>query len=94
MGRRRVIAVCTLLLTGGSFFAAPWSGSVAPALRAQAAPLVGASRGARGCPDSLADRLRTTNGAGQLVTVEAANYQTTVAEVALWQRDGLCWELA
>ena len=50
--------------------------------------------GAANCAANLADRLRTTDGAGQLITVEAANFQTSVAEVALWQRNGHCWQLA
>jgi L,D-peptidoglycan transpeptidase YkuD (ErfK/YbiS/YcfS/YnhG family) len=51
-------------------------------------------RTASNCPDNLADRLRTTDGAGQLITVESADFQATVAELAIWQRDGNCWEPA
>jgi L,D-peptidoglycan transpeptidase YkuD (ErfK/YbiS/YcfS/YnhG family) len=47
-----------------------------------------------GCANNVAQRLRTTEGAGQLVTVEAANLETSIAEVSLWQRDGACWSLA
>jgi L,D-peptidoglycan transpeptidase YkuD (ErfK/YbiS/YcfS/YnhG family) len=46
------------------------------------------------CTNNLAERLKTTEGAGQLVTVGAANFQTSDAEVTLWQRKGPCWELA
>jgi L,D-peptidoglycan transpeptidase YkuD (ErfK/YbiS/YcfS/YnhG family) len=49
---------------------------------------------AEACSSNLAQRLRTTEGAAQLITVVAANFQTTVAQVALWQRRGLCWEPA
>ena len=47
-----------------------------------------------GCANNLAQRLRTSEGAGQLITVEAANFQTSVAEVGLWQRNGDCWSPA
>jgi len=46
------------------------------------------------CAPNLADELRTTLGAGQLVTVEATNFETTVAAVDLWQRDRTCWARA
>ncbi len=49
---------------------------------------------AEACADNLAQRLRTTEGAVQLITVVAANFQTSVAQVALWQRRGSCWEPA
>ena len=44
------------------------------------------------CPANLASRLRTTGSARQLVTVEAAGWTTTYAEVELWQKVGGCWE--
>ena len=47
-----------------------------------------------GCANNLAQRLRTSEGAGQLITVEAANFQTSGAEVSLWQRNGACWSPA
>jgi len=46
------------------------------------------------CANNLAERLRTTEGAGQLITVEAENFQTIVAEVSLWRRVGSCWAQA
>jgi L,D-peptidoglycan transpeptidase YkuD (ErfK/YbiS/YcfS/YnhG family) len=49
---------------------------------------------AGGCAGNLAERLRSTDGAGQLMTVVAANFETSVAEVALWQRAGACWQPA
>jgi L,D-peptidoglycan transpeptidase YkuD (ErfK/YbiS/YcfS/YnhG family) len=45
----------------------------------------------QGCPDNLADQLRTSDGAAQLVTVEALDFGTSTATVALWQRDRACW---
>ena len=44
------------------------------------------------CAANLASRLRTTGSARQLVTVEAADWTTTYAEVELWQKVGGCWE--
>ena len=55
---------------------------------------VGDQRRPLACANNLAERLRTTDGAGQLITVEADSFQTSVAEVSLWQRDGSCWEQA
>ncbi len=55
---------------------------------------VGNQRRPLACANNLAERLRTTDGAGQLITVEADSFQTSVAEVSLWQRDGSCWEQA
>jgi L,D-peptidoglycan transpeptidase YkuD (ErfK/YbiS/YcfS/YnhG family) len=71
-------------------------GRVARASRAVAAAALNARASHRptACADNLAQRLRTTEGAGQLITVEADNFQTSVAGVSLWQRDGPCWELA
>ena len=58
-------------------------------------PLAVAAHGAAtSCAYNQAARLRATAGAGQLITVEATAFQTTVAEVTLWQRDGKCWALA
>jgi L,D-peptidoglycan transpeptidase YkuD (ErfK/YbiS/YcfS/YnhG family) len=36
--------------------------------------------------------LRSTEGASQLVTVEAATLRTSLAEVNIWRRVGNCWE--
>jgi len=47
-----------------------------------------------GCPSNLAASLASTGGSRQLITVEAASFGTTVATVAMWQRDGPCWEAA
>ncbi len=55
---------------------------------------VGNQRRPLACANNLAERLRATDGAGQLITVEADSFQTSVAEVSLWQRDGSCWEQA
>jgi L,D-peptidoglycan transpeptidase YkuD (ErfK/YbiS/YcfS/YnhG family) len=72
-------------------FAGPHRSLFAPAI---AAPPLKRDRPATGCVDNLAARIRTVDGAGQLITVDAANYQTSVAEIALWQRKGPCWVLA
>ncbi|MGD0714540.1 MAG: L,D-transpeptidase family protein [Gaiellaceae bacterium] len=39
----------------------------------------------------LANELASTQGAAQLVTVEASGYRTTVASLVLWERKGGCW---
>ena len=57
-------------------------------------PKLASSGHPAGCADNLAHRLRSTEGAGQLITVEAASFETSVAEVILWQRDGTCWSPA
>jgi L,D-peptidoglycan transpeptidase YkuD (ErfK/YbiS/YcfS/YnhG family) len=56
-------------------------------LRGPAARTVAARR----CGANLAEELRSTDGAGELVTVEAANFAATQAEVDLWQMDDGCW---
>jgi L,D-peptidoglycan transpeptidase YkuD (ErfK/YbiS/YcfS/YnhG family) len=43
------------------------------------------------CSGGLANRLRSTGTARQLVTVEAPKARTVLAEVVLWQRLGGCW---
>jgi L,D-peptidoglycan transpeptidase YkuD (ErfK/YbiS/YcfS/YnhG family) len=45
------------------------------------------------CPHTLANELASTNGATQLVTVEAPTFGTTTASLALWERRGGCWRL-
>ncbi len=71
---------------------------VPPALTASGAmaatgPATGASP-SPGCPQDLAERLRATGGAAQLVTVEAADWGTSTATVELWRRTGACWARA
>ena len=69
----------------------------APAPTTTAAPLRSAattSSTTAGCPVNSASQLASTGGAQQLITVEAPAADTTVATVALWQRDGRCWEPA
>jgi L,D-peptidoglycan transpeptidase YkuD (ErfK/YbiS/YcfS/YnhG family) len=46
------------------------------------------------CPANLADGLARTGGAQQLITVEAAGWGTSYAEVELWQKEGGCWQPA
>ena len=46
---------------------------------------VGDQRRPLACATNLAQRLRTTDGAAQLITVEADSFQTSVAEVSLWR---------
>ncbi len=53
-----------------------------------------ANEGRSQCPPNLAGRLRYTDGARQLVTVEASWPGAVVAEVGLWQRAGSCWRPA
>lgn len=43
------------------------------------------------CPTSLAGELTRTGSARQLITVEAAGWGTTYAQVELWQKSGNCW---
>lgn len=43
------------------------------------------------CPSDLAEKLRTTLGAAQLMTVEASGYGTSVAVVSTWSLDDGCW---
>lgn len=43
------------------------------------------------CPGNLASGLASTGSARQLVTVEAAGWDTSYATVELWQRTGSCW---
>lgn len=57
----------------------------APTARPASVPTVPA------CQANLAAQLRTTGTARQLVTVEAAGWTTTYAEVELWQKVGGCW---
>lgn len=46
------------------------------------------------CGHNLAGQLRSTDGAEQLVTVEASGTGTSVATVYLWQRWRSCWQVA
>lgn len=43
------------------------------------------------CPSTLAGELRSTGTSRQLITVVAAGWGTTVAQVQLWQKSGPCW---
>ncbi len=53
----------------------------------------GAERSAGSCKPNVANRLKTVGSADQLITVEAARYRTTRAELTLWRRDGYdCWQ--
>jgi L,D-peptidoglycan transpeptidase YkuD (ErfK/YbiS/YcfS/YnhG family) len=59
---------------------------------ARTAPRAGATTAAPvSCAPNLADRLATTEGAGQVVTIETTGYRTTVAELTAWQRVGRCF---
>jgi L,D-peptidoglycan transpeptidase YkuD (ErfK/YbiS/YcfS/YnhG family) len=66
-------------------------GASSPAAAATPQP---EARQRQACPDNLPARLRATDGAVQLVTVEAAGFGTSVATVELWQRRGACWARA
>ncbi|GEM_PF-410202 len=87
-----VLAVAGLLATGAAQAVAGEPGSAGRAGAGEAArpPVAVAS----GCPANLADELRSTDGASQLVTVEAAVATDVTATVALWQRSGRCWARA
>jgi L,D-peptidoglycan transpeptidase YkuD (ErfK/YbiS/YcfS/YnhG family) len=92
-----LVAAAALVVAAGLSAASPAGATEIGTTPAGALfPVVAATlhRTAAKCPDNLAERLRTTDGAGQLITVESADFQTTVADVALWQRDGNCWEPA
>ncbi len=87
-----VLIVAAVSLLGGQPAAealAPASHSLAPDAAKREGP-----RLSSGCTNNMGERLKTTEGAGQLIIVEAANFQTSHAEVSLWQRKGPCWELA
>jgi len=43
------------------------------------------------CPANLAAQLESTQGATQVVTVDAPSAGATTATVSLWQRSGPCW---
>ena len=51
-------------------------------------------QGEHACRPNLAERLRTTLGAAQLMTVEASDFGTSVAVVETWSREGGCWQPA
>ena len=62
---------------------------------ALAAPAGGARiRAQRACASNLAEKLRTTLGAAQLMTVEASGYETSVAVVSTWSLEDGCWRRA
>ena len=64
------------------------------ALVAASVPLLFAgptAGGSAACPANLANGIKGARGAGQLITVEAARYETTAASLRLWRRDGGCW---
>lgn len=44
-----------------------------------------------GCPANLADELRSTGSARQLVTVNARSAATSLALLTTWRRQGRCW---
>jgi L,D-peptidoglycan transpeptidase YkuD (ErfK/YbiS/YcfS/YnhG family) len=46
---------------------------------------------AESCTTNLAQSLASTGSAHQLITVTAAGYDTTAADVEIWQRSGPCW---
>jgi L,D-peptidoglycan transpeptidase YkuD (ErfK/YbiS/YcfS/YnhG family) len=52
---------------------------------------VAASASAPACPSNLADQLDSTEGAAQLITVEAGDYRATTATLSAWQRVGRCF---
>ena len=49
---------------------------------------------AAGCPAALAAQLASTGGGGQLITVEAPTYGSTLGTLTAWVRTGPCWTVA
>jgi L,D-peptidoglycan transpeptidase YkuD (ErfK/YbiS/YcfS/YnhG family) len=47
-----------------------------------------------GCAGTLPAQLSATDGAAQLVTVEATGYGTTWATLTAWSKAGSCWHVA
>lgn len=63
-----------------------------PAFATSAArPLPAMSTHRSGCRANVAQELKRTDGSAQLVTAQSAGWGTSVAEVALWRRQGRCW---
>src|SRR5579875_3010612 len=65
-----------------------------PAMAASTTTTTEAPTTTAACPPNLAQSLRHTYGAGQLVTVESSVATTSYATVQLWQRSGNCWTSA
>ncbi|HTT88552.1 MAG TPA: L,D-transpeptidase family protein [Acidimicrobiales bacterium] len=93
-----VLGVAAVLAVGAPALSGPWAAAgAAPPLSRSAAPALTSPAVVHrntACPDNLAQKLRSTDGAAQLMTVVAANFQATVAQVAIWQREGHCWKPA
>jgi L,D-peptidoglycan transpeptidase YkuD (ErfK/YbiS/YcfS/YnhG family) len=66
---------------------------IRPAVTATTRPTVPATTTAP-CSQNLVTSLASTGSARELITVDAASYDTTVASVEMWQRVGACWESA
>jgi len=64
---------------------------VPPAPAARAGGVVGHLSA---CRADLAEDLRSTGRASQLMTLTSPGYETSVAEAELWQRVGGCWVLS
>ncbi len=45
-----------------------------------------------GCPANLADELRSTGSAEQLVTVNTSTYATSYGLLTIWLKQGACWD--
>jgi L,D-peptidoglycan transpeptidase YkuD (ErfK/YbiS/YcfS/YnhG family) len=56
-----------------------------------AAAAAGAPRAAATCPGTLANRLASTRGATQLITVVARRPSSTQGTLRLWRKSGACW---
>ncbi len=65
-----------------------------PTVAVAPAPAVPATPAPTGCASALPAQLATTDGAGQVITVEAATPGVTSATLTAWQRSGSCWTLA
>jgi L,D-peptidoglycan transpeptidase YkuD (ErfK/YbiS/YcfS/YnhG family) len=92
LGRLVVLSIVTL---GSTTVAA---GSVAAAAGGQAGPAATAApavltnpRTTVHCPVNLADGLKSTRSARQLVTVNSVRAASTYAVLNTWKRSGACW---
>lgn len=81
--RRRGVAVVTAVLAAAALVSAP----------APASAATGSAGSHAHCRSNLAEHLRWTGRATQLVTVWAPRYRTTYARLTTWAKRGGCWVL-
>ncbi|HXY44984.1 MAG TPA: L,D-transpeptidase family protein [Acidimicrobiales bacterium] len=85
----RAVAVGVIALGAGSAVGAGLAG--AAMARPTAAPTVALGGASAHCPANLADELKSTGSARQLVTLDAARSPSTFALLTTWKRRGACW---